>query len=89
MDGDHNKIYRTRPDMAFLVKYFLGSMALIPAILSAKGLFAYPARVVFIVPVALAGIFCLTSAEIWAEQHSLKYRRFTSWKHVHPRNNAM
>jgi hypothetical protein len=75
-------ISRTRLDMALLVKYFFGPIILIPAILSAKGLFEYPARIAVIIPLMLLGIFCMTSAEVRAGENALKYRRFLSWKQI-------
>jgi len=68
--------------MAVLIKYFFGPVWLAPAILSAKGLFSYPARFLFIVPITLIGLLCLTSAELRADENLLSYRRFIFWKQI-------
>jgi len=68
--------------MALLVKYLFALIVLTSAILSAKGLFEYPARIAVIVPLVLLGIFCMTSAEVRAGENALQYRRFLSWKEI-------
>jgi len=73
---------KTAPETAFLVKYLAAFIALVPAALSSEGLFAYPARIVIIVPLALWGFFCLTATEVQACEQVLKYRRFLFWKQI-------
>jgi hypothetical protein len=82
METSNEGISRTLPGMAFLVKYLFASIAVVPAILSARGIFAYPARLVFVVPLGLWGVFCLTAAEVRADEHVLTYRRFLSWRQI-------
>lgn len=50
--------------------------------MAGKDLFVYPARIPFVAVLAIAGIFCLTAAEVQTEENALKYRRFLVWKQV-------
>lgn len=82
MEKSEPKISRTMPETAFLVKYLAASIALVPAILSSEGLFAHPARIVVVVPLALWGLFCLTAIEVRACEQVLKCRRFLFWRNI-------
>jgi hypothetical protein len=69
-------------ETVFLVKYVFALVAFVPAVLSSYGLSAYPARIIFVLPLAFWGTFCLTAAEVRVSEVSLQYRRFVVWKQV-------
>jgi hypothetical protein len=65
------------------VKYWFAFLLFVGAIsMAGKDLFVYPARIPFVAVLAIAGIFCLTAAEVQTEENALKYRRFLVWKQV-------
>lgn len=41
-----------------------------------------PARIVLVVPLVLWGIFCVTVAEVRADERVLRYRRFLKWTQI-------
>jgi hypothetical protein len=75
-------ISRTKPEMAFLFKYWLALILFVPAIATIKDVMAYPVDIVIVVGFALSGFFCLTAAEVQAHEEILKYRRFLFWKQI-------
>jgi hypothetical protein len=70
-------ISRTTTETALLVKYWFALLLLVMAILiGGKDLLAYPARIPFVAALIISGVFCLTAAEVRADENALKYRRF-------------
>jgi hypothetical protein len=65
------------------MKYWFAFLLFASAVnMAGKDLFVYPARIPLVAVLGIAGIFCLTAAEVQAKENALKYRRFLVWKQV-------
>ncbi len=68
--------------MAFMFKYYFALIIFMPVFFMCQDLFAYPARFLIIIPLALWGVFALTATEVWVCEGVLKYRRFLFWRQI-------
>jgi hypothetical protein len=77
------RISRTTAEMALLAKYWAALLLLVSAVvIGGRNLFVHPARIPFVATLVIAGLFCLTAAEVRAEAKILRYRRFLVWKQI-------
>ena len=77
------RISRTAAEIALLVKYWAALLPLVSAaVIGGRDLFVHPARIPFVATLVIAGLLCLTAAEVRAEEKLLRYRRFLVWKQI-------
>jgi hypothetical protein len=77
------RISRTENSSAFLIKYWFAFLLFLSAIiLGGRDIFVYPARIPLVAALAVAGLFCLTAAEVRAEDRTLRFRRFLVWRSI-------
>jgi hypothetical protein len=73
------RISRPTTESAFLVKYWAALVLFISAIsMGGKDVFVYPARIPLVAALAVAGVFCLTAAEVRNRRRRPKVSAFSS-----------
>ena len=73
---------RTSSSLVVVCRFFFPAIFLGWASLMFKGAFSHPGALVFGIPFVLLAAFCLSAAEITANDEFLRYRRFFRWQKV-------